>query len=565
MLAAGGPPRGAPYVLALSMVKNEQDIIEPFIRHAAGLADFLLLLDNRSVDATRRIALDCARELGNVAVADTPDFGYTQSARMTALLHHAQDAYFADFVLLLDADEFLAVPDRDALHAALAAIPPGGAGLLPWRTHVVRAEDGAAADPPRDMRWRRKAEPTQFYKLALRLDGRPAGDLTVHQGSHSATRSDGTPVPTVTLDGLPLLHFPVRSLAQIRAKGIAGWAAYLARDPRARQHVQAFQWRDAFDDVADGRMETAADLSRVSLGYAVPPGQAPAELIDDPPPVEYQRRHSTGAFADPLALVARSWEASLTAPVALLDGLAPRRDGKAAEGIGGTAFTGDWHWQNLFVDVAPFRFVAELLQPASVLDIGCGVGAYLDLFRRCGATTVLGLDGMSAAASVLRDDEYRVADLALPQDLGRRFDLVLCLEVAEHLDAAAHATLVETIARHAAGMVVFSAADLGQPGHGHISCKPVADWLALWAAHGWSPDYGLSCAMRALSTLSWFRRNLLVLRRGPAEPWQADRLAAIGARPFAWYGQAPGIRHFPMTEPMPDPPAGYRTEAKETT
>jgi hypothetical protein len=147
-----GPGRAEPRpdgrnVLGLSMVKNEQDIIEPFIRHHARLLDALVILDNASLDETRRIAMDCARELGNVAVADSDEFGYAQAERMTRLLHGCQSAFFADFVLFLDADEFLSTPDRPALLRNLDAIPPGGVGHLPWRTFVLKPGEDAAATP----------------------------------------------------------------------------------------------------------------------------------------------------------------------------------------------------------------------------------------------------------------------------------------------------------------------------------------------------------------------------------------------------------------------------------
>src|SRR5215471_12056770 len=94
-------------VISLSMVKNEQDIIEPFVRHNLRFVDCMIVLDNGSVDETRTILVECARELGSVIFADSHEFAYKQSERMTRFLHGCQSAFFADFVLLLDADEFI--------------------------------------------------------------------------------------------------------------------------------------------------------------------------------------------------------------------------------------------------------------------------------------------------------------------------------------------------------------------------------------------------------------------------------------------------------------------------
>lgn len=143
---------------------------------------------------------------------------------MTALLLHGQTAFFADFVLLLDADEFLSAPDRPALEAMLEAIPPGGVGLMPWRTFVLRPGEAARAaeDPPRLIRWRRAEERPVFRKAVLRLDRAHRPELRVEQGNHGVTAASGEAPPAVDLDGLPLLHVPVRSHGQIVAQGRGG-------------------------------------------------------------------------------------------------------------------------------------------------------------------------------------------------------------------------------------------------------------------------------------------------------------------------------------------------------
>lgn len=562
-MAAPAARRGR-RVLSLSMVKNEQDIIEPFIRHTARLVDCMIILDNASVDETRRIAMDCARELGTVIVADSEEFGYTQSERMTRLLHQCQSGFFADFVLLLDADEFLGTETRAALLAALETIPPNGVGLLPWQTFVLAPGAVAATqDPPRSIRWRRAAETPPFRKAVLRLDGTHRPDLLIGQGNHGVVATDGEAPPAVHLDDLALLHFPVRSRHQFAAKGVVGWMAYLAKDPAARHKDQGFQWREAFDRiVSPGGGPDEIELCEISMRYAQnrPCVAWRSDAVAGEPPSDYVRRHSTGAFADPLSLIARSWERSLSPPPALLHLVRPPA-ATDTPGSAATSFDAAWHWDHLFVDVAPFRFLAEKHRPAQVLDVGCGIGAYLMLFKRLGAAGVFGVDGVPAEATVLAGDEYAARDLSEPLHLGRVFDLVVCVEVAEHLEAQHSEILLDNVARHAGRTIVFSAAEPGQPGHGHINCRPISHWLDRWASRGWYPDPVDSLGLRCLATMSWFRRNLVVLRRADPEAGAeaAALLAGIGAKPFVWYAQQPGIRHVPFSEPLPPPPAGYST------
>jgi SAM-dependent methyltransferase len=556
------PP--APRILGFTLVKNEQDIIEPFLRHNAGLLDALVVVDNGSVDATRSIALACARELGNIVIADHPAFGFSHDLRSDRILPACQCAFFADYVIPLDADEFLGCGSRAELEALVSAIPPGGLGSMAWRSFVIRPgqEDAVAQDPPRGFTHRRRLEQPEFHKAVLRLDGAAPHGLKLDPGSHGASRG-GQPVPATPLPGLPLLHVPVRSARQVAAKGVVAWMSRLAVDPAARDSDDSFQWRQAFDVVAQGGQEAAgAGLAETAMRYAQDRGpiDGDADTQAEQPPGPLPRRHSSGAFMDPLALVARSWEQAVTPPRPLLrlarpEGLAP------LPGTTDTAFDAAWHWDHLFLDIPPFRFLAEKHQPRSVLDVGCGIGQYLALFRALGASTVLGVDGVpeAAVAGVLEPAEYQARDLAQSFDLGTRFDLVLCLEVAEHMAPADAAVLLDSVARHAGERIVFSAAEPDQPGHGHVNCRPLAEWLRDWADRGWVPDLVDSLGLRALATLSWFRRNPVVLRRGGvAEGAAATRiLSGIAARPYAWYAQPPAIHEHPFAAPPPGPGQAY--------
>lgn len=142
----------------------------------------------------------------------------------------------------------------------------------------------------------------------------------------------------------------------------------------------------------------------------------------------------------------------------------------------------------------------------------------------------MGLDGSWVPRETLEIDaaRFRTADLTKPLDLGREFDLALCLEDAEHLPAESAATLVDNIVRHAAG-VVFSGAVPGQGGHDHIN----EAWPDIWAEHFDRAGYDCLDVLRPMfwtdaSVEFWYRQSaLLFVRRGHA----IEERARAGAWP----------------------------------
>ena len=105
----------------------------------------------------------------------------------------------------------------------------------------------------------------------------------------------------------------------------------------------------------------------------------------------------------------------------------------------------------------------ELVQPNSVVDVGCGTGAWLATFQRHGVNDMLGIDGDYVAGEQLeiRLDQFLAHDLTAPIRLGRRFDLVVSLEVAEHLESRFAAAFVRTLAELGPA-VAFAAAVHGK-------------------------------------------------------------------------------------------------------
>jgi len=161
--------------------------------------------------------------------------------------------------------------------------------------------------------------------------------------------------------------------------------------------------------------------------------------------------------------------------------------------------------------------LAKWFSPGSVLDVGCGTGAWLSVWRELGVTDCLGIDGhVMIDALIISEDQFKRVNLDRPFALGRHFDLVMSLEVAEHLDASSADLFVSSIASHS-DLILFSAAIPGQGGVGHINCQWPTYWSHRFATHGFEAfDPIRPTIWENEEVMPWYRQNTLLYARGDA-------------------------------------------------
>ena len=154
----------------------------------------------------------------------------------------------------------------------------------------------------------------------------------------------------------------------------------------------------------------------------------------------------------------------------------------------------------------------ESLPFHSVLDVGCGAGAWLSAHQKLGVHDVLGVDGDYVDRSLLMVDpqHFRAQDITQKFDLGRTFDLVQCLEVAEHIQTGASDSLIDNLVRHSA-KILFSAAVPGQGGEDHINEQVYEFWRDKFALRGYRLfDFLRPKMVGELNIESWYRFNILL-------------------------------------------------------
>lgn len=154
----------------------------------------------------------------------------------------------------------------------------------------------------------------------------------------------------------------------------------------------------------------------------------------------------------------------------------------------------------------------ERFHASSIVEIGCGNAHWSKAAMDSGIGDVLAVDGSWNDHSALLIDpaNFREADLSQPLALGRRFDLAICLEVAEHVPESSAAALVRSIC-DAADVVLFGAAIPLQGGHGHINEQWPSYWRGLFGANGYEAfDLVRPVHWTDRAIHYWYRQNCFV-------------------------------------------------------
>jgi SAM-dependent methyltransferase len=155
--------------------------------------------------------------------------------------------------------------------------------------------------------------------------------------------------------------------------------------------------------------------------------------------------------------------------------------------------------------------LVSLVEPSSVIDLGCGPGNWLLACAEAGVTDVFGVDQNDYGADLRVDRKsFAVADLTSPFHADRTYDLVICVEVAEHLPPHAATTLVRSLT--ALGpVIVFSAAIPFQGGTDHRNEQWPEYWRDLFDQNAFLP---VDCIRPKIwdnpHVAYWYSQNVLL-------------------------------------------------------
>ena len=178
-----------------------------------------------------------------------------------------------------------------------------------------------------------------------------------------------------------------------------------------------------------------------------------------------------------------------------------------------------------------YDFIGDMIityfELKSVADFGCGCGFLLERLWRHGVEDVFGIEGSPDVAEFWKNElpEALVKNLVVGNifdyNQKKQYDMVVCMEVAEHLKPEHSDKLVDIICNSSNKWIWWSAAQVGQGGVGHVNCRPLSYWEKKFEEHGFEADWELTYKIKFTMLQNhaiclsyfWFRDNLCIYRR----------------------------------------------------
>lgn len=163
--------------------------------------------------------------------------------------------------------------------------------------------------------------------------------------------------------------------------------------------------------------------------------------------------------------------------------------------------------------------IMDVLNPKSVVDVGCGIGTFLHVFSDYGVKKLLGLDGDWVDRELLSKHisltDFKIIDIEKGFEIEDKFELAVCLEVLEHVDSAFADITVKSLT-DLSDIIVFSAAIPGQMGQNHVNEQWPEYWIDKFKKYGFTfHDVFRPVFWNNKDLARWYKQNMfLVVKNG---------------------------------------------------
>ena len=269
-------------IFSITMVKNEEDIIESFVRYNINIFDGMIILDNGSSDNTLKI-LNLLKDEGlSIFIFEDKNTKYDQFNKLNELLLKAVNEYKADLVVPLDADEFITSTKKGNPRKILEKMGPNLFAKVKWKTYVPDfKKDYENKFIPKQITLAREDTLEEYYKVIVPKELVTDYKARVTTGCHNLVYDHKYENEIKCIyPKLRISHFPLRSKEQTFSKIVVGWINTLQRENRGGE--EGYHWQKIFNKLKENEDIENEDVINYAKQYALKDEVTQIDLIDDP-------------------------------------------------------------------------------------------------------------------------------------------------------------------------------------------------------------------------------------------------------------------------------------------
>lgn len=269
-------------ILSVSMVKNEIDIIESFVRYNLNIFDGMIIQDNNSTDGTLETLKLLKNEGLPIFIFEDEDESFDQTRKTNILLLKAIDEFRADIIVPLDADEFLISTKNNNPRIILEKIDENEIYYAKWRTYVPNfSENENEKFIPSRIKFCREEHVEEFYKVIFTTNFVKKHNAEISKGNHELffEETDDTFVKKIKNNDLRIAHFPIRSCDQIVSKVLVGWTNALSS--LDRQEGDSFHLKEMYDKIKENKIENE-DIIHFAKEYSLINKNQTINIVENP-------------------------------------------------------------------------------------------------------------------------------------------------------------------------------------------------------------------------------------------------------------------------------------------
>ena len=270
-------------IFSISIVKNEMDILESFVRYHTNIFDGMIFLDNKSTDKSVNILTLLKNEGLPIYIFEDEDEEFNFQKKINQILLIAVEKFKADIIVPLDADEFLISSKKGNPRKILERIEFPTFNLAKWKTFVPTFnKENVEKFIPSKIIYARDDAVETFYKAILPRELVEKYNVELVNGSHDLTYDQQykNSIKRIYNSDLIIAHYPIRSKEQTISKIVVGWINEMNRFDR--KEGENFHWKKIFNQIKKDEEIDNEDIINFAKEFALKEDNLQINIQEDP-------------------------------------------------------------------------------------------------------------------------------------------------------------------------------------------------------------------------------------------------------------------------------------------